>query len=667
MRIPRYGPRLFGEPIIRSAKLTLLIAAIAVLIAYLLRDRGGFLLLGLLAGVLAATGVAILLAPLRPVGALLDAARPLGVPVLLIVAAGTVDSPFVLQLVAGALAMMAAVHVLIRPEIPRLKLWAERMAAASNRPGRVAFLVVTALLIIGVVIGGFALPPGDDSLEARGGAASYLFTVSVILLGLAVVLRLIGYARSLVKLPVALFAILAGVRLAMEAGLLGGDGWLDDNVSWLTAPNLLLAAGVVLLLSVAGELFALVQAQHSDEPGSAGLRTAIALERPPLSRRITEAASALGLGSAVAAAVVLFAAMVLAANPGRATGALAGEVEAGRADAPPAPPSQATDQELAEAYSPVLLFSKEQDWSPISVDDYLERAGDGVRITDWEGRRRSEPISELTDCPDIVPAPCFTMATRCEDSEDPCAQVIDHPADGERVRDGAVYVRVLRKGEPRPDNSPKAFDDVGEYGKRTTILLQYWYFYAYDDWVSPVIAGQLRQWHEADWEAITIGLADEQPLFVAFSQHCAGEWYRWRDVRVADAPRPRLHPLVAVASGSQANYRYPNASQAPDWTACANLPPRTTTLVSYASNIRDRTGADWSWTPAEHILTNAREAPMNFLGRWAPFSRTELETLYRETRLGPDARGPATPSLQPLWREPMRTIFKTDRWNRGKE
>ena len=80
-----------------------------------------------------------------------------------------------------------------------------------------------------------------------------------------------------------------------------------------------------------------------------------------------------------------------------------------------------------------------------------------------------------------------------------------------------------------------------------------------------------------------------------FSQHCGGEWYRWRDVRVTGG----THTVVAAADGSQANYRFPNASQAPDWTGCANLPARTTTLVSYASNIRDRTGADWSWSPPE--------------------------------------------------------------------
>jgi hypothetical protein len=126
-----------------------------------------------------------------------------------------------------------------------------------------------------------------------------------------------------------------------------------------------------------------------------------------------------------------------------------------------------------------------------------------------------------------------------------------------------------------------------------------------------------------------------------------------------------VRPLVAVADGSHANYRYPNPAQAPDWTGCANLPARTTTLLSYASNIRDRTGADWSWQASHRPLVDGRTFPMSFVGLWAPYSRTELVTLYRREKLGRDALGPATPSLQALWRQPMRTIFYSRTWHPG--
>jgi hypothetical protein len=264
----------------------------------------------------------------------------------------------------------------------------------------------------------------------------------------------------------------------------------------------------------------------------------------------------------------------------------------------------------------------------------------------------------------IRPAPCYTLTIRCDDGDAPCAQGAPNPALEPR-RAGAAYVRVVRKRQPPTDGSPNPFEHVARLSEQPTVLAQYWYFYPYDEWVSPVLAGQLRQRHEGDWEAVTIGFSDRAPLFVGFSQHCGGQWYPWKDVRV-QRDGTRLRPLVAVADGSQANYRYPNPAQAPDWSGCAKLPPKTLTLVSYASNIRDRVAADWSWEPAERRLVDAGDSPMSFVGRWAPFSRTELDTLYRDQVLGPDATGPATPTLQMLWREPLRTIFRTPNWHAGK-
>ena len=115
----RPHPRSFGDPIVRSWRLLAAGLVIAAVVALLVRDRGGLLALGVLLGVLAASGFALLLAMLRPVGALLVTARPLGVATLLILAAGTIDSPFVLQLVAGMVAMLVGLSLLVRPEWPQ--------------------------------------------------------------------------------------------------------------------------------------------------------------------------------------------------------------------------------------------------------------------------------------------------------------------------------------------------------------------------------------------------------------------------------------------------------------------------------------------------------------------------------------------------------------------
>ena len=132
----RPRPRSFGDPIIRSWRLGVAGLVVAAIAALLVKDRGGLLALGLLLGVLAASGFALLLAMLRPVGALLAAARPLGVAGLLILAAGTIDSPVVLQLVAGAAAMLVGLTLLVRPEWPQFVRALDTALAPPETPAQ---------------------------------------------------------------------------------------------------------------------------------------------------------------------------------------------------------------------------------------------------------------------------------------------------------------------------------------------------------------------------------------------------------------------------------------------------------------------------------------------------------------------------------------------------
>jgi hypothetical protein len=243
----RPHPRSFGDPLVRSWPLVAAGLVVAAIVAVLVKDRGGLLALGVLLGVLAASGFALLLAMLRPVGALLATARPIGVAVLLIVAAGTIDSPFVLQLVAGMVAMLIGLTLLVRPEWPQFvraldtALQPALTPEARKRQRRWIALFAAGVLVVLVLA--LLLPPGD-SLEARGGLAAFLFALAVVLLGVSILLRLLGYSRSIVRLPVAVLMVLAGVRLAMSAGLLPGDGFP------VSAGLLAALAGVGLLVAV---------------------------------------------------------------------------------------------------------------------------------------------------------------------------------------------------------------------------------------------------------------------------------------------------------------------------------------------------------------------------------------------------------------------------------
>jgi hypothetical protein len=662
--------------------LTLASVLALVGVAWVFRSAGGILLLGGIVGVLVVAGVASARTALRPIAALGRAACPLGLAVLVFVAAGTVQSPPLLQLAVGLASLLVGWYGLIEwewdaPDNPLRDPGAT--AAQSLRQGLAQVAQVALLPVILTAALVFAAIPLLDVLEERTEISTVLFVLAAVLLAFAVVLRLIGYARTRLRAVVTLALALALARLAMEGGLFPGHDTLSDALPWLTADLLLLVAGLSLVFVALAEVATTALLTRDAAEGSVvGRRTrlAVQLESPVVRRSLTDRLGAYGLVASALAALALLLSVVAATTTGGAKEQFdALTLEPIEPGTPTLAPGQVTDDlQLARMYSPVLVFTEDQRWSPVKVDAYLTAA----RIKDWEGRMYAAPaVDKLPrECPGIVPKPCYSLTIECESASDDCAMGRDATV-GELRRDEAVYVRVERREErerpgptaqaeptePRFDaGSPNPFDNIGVYGPSTKFLVQYWYFYPYDEWVAPVLGGQFKQRHEADWEAVTIGLDDAGPLFVAYSEHCGGTWSEWGDIRVANTMRPRLHPLVAVAEGSQANYRVAEERRAPDWGKCAGVPANTLTLVSYASNIRDRTDSKWSWTPAEHVLVTSETPPMSFLGRWAPFSRTTLENFRKGQSLGKDQAGPATPTLQPLWREPMRTIFGNANW-----
>lgn len=88
------------------------------------------------------------------------------------------------------------------------------------------------------------------------------------------------------------------------------------------------------------------------------------------------------------------------------------------------------------------------------------------------------------------------------------------------------------------------------------IALQYWFFYAFNDWRSSFYGVND---HEGDWEMITIYVVEDEngvakPCWVAFSSH----EFEGDDLRRRwDDPEVQLvgeHPVIYVGAGSHANY-----------------------------------------------------------------------------------------------------------------
>lgn len=127
----------------------------------------------------------------------------------------------------------------------------------------------------------------------------------------------------------------------------------------------------------------------------------------------------------------------------------------------------------------------------------------------------------------------------------------------------AIQVRVHVPDGLAPRRACLAAGGVDVYyarvlAQRDQWILQYWYFYAFNDW---------RSWyggandHEGDWETVSVFLRRDGPAFTptgaAFSNHSlwgAGIYRPWGspDLETLDD-----HPVVYVAGGSHAGYFQP--------------------------------------------------------------------------------------------------------------
>lgn len=121
------------------------------------------------------------------------------------------------------------------------------------------------------------------------------------------------------------------------------------------------------------------------------------------------------------------------------------------------------------------------------------------------------------------------------------------------ARSSALWYRATAHDGPHPYYG-RVYRDAG------WTVLQYWFFYAYNDWRS---AFHGANDHEADWEQITLFLSSEDegasvPRWAAYAQHdYHGEALRrrWDDaeqLQVVDG-----HPVVFAGAGSHASYFVP--------------------------------------------------------------------------------------------------------------
>ena len=261
---------------------------------------------------------------------------------------------------------------------------------------------------------------------------------------------------------------------------------------------------------------------------------------------------------------------------------------------PAAAGGTARDSELLRRYEPVLRFTQGELFFPMPVESYLEKCS--LWRSGGRGRRAPEQLcapGELTPArlAELSASPERDLWLRFVERSLGWRELRAWRRDAGRARlakgshrfaavgllgrliDAALRLSLLvrgrvpggtaaaaqrsyRSGADPPAGSGADAGSCPYYGRvsrdRGFVALQYWYFYAMNDWRSTF--GGVND-HEADWEQVTIFLPDPpdpsaRPAWVAFSSHDeVGDDLRRRSDD-PDLEWQDTHPVVYVGAGS---------------------------------------------------------------------------------------------------------------------
>ena len=270
---------------------------------------------------------------------------------------------------------------------------------------------------------------------------------------------------------------------------------------------------------------------------------------------------------------------------------------------------------LAERYAPVVRLVEQleecgpgEPYEPLNVDLLFDEPTVALRGP-WGGG-------------DLV-----EIAPTADDLADGLYEYhLDFP--GNALDPGCTYelwARRLSEGE-----APAVYAHVaGDPSHPGELALQYWLFYAYNDW---------NNLHEGDWEMIQLVFEAEdaaaalevEPTRVGYSQHEGAEQADWGEdkLEIVDGTHPVVHP----AAGSHANFYEEGlylGSSAEQGVGCddtsgptVDLRPTVVTIPSDPDAAQDA----YPW--------------IDYQGRWGELQRAFFN-------------GPTGPNLKTQWTEPI--------------
>ena len=288
--------------------------------------------------------------------------------------------------------------------------------------------------------------------------------------------------------------------------------------------------------------------------------------------------------------------------------------------APSSTPSLAA---LLARYSPIVVLHPQERFRPVAVDGFL---------ADSDLEQQGPSGWEKIELP-VGPGGAGLRLDQRFCSPSAGIAAIDCYAQAEDAHLGPATV----------------YGNASRHGNR--IVLQYWFFYAYDAYSPTVPAGELWQVHEGDWEAVSVLLdLRGKPLLAGYSQHGAGVRRGW-----AKVPKRRTHPLVYVALGSHANYFSAGTHR---FDPRVVEPLFISIIEQNGFEPADHTGKGRAVRPVVVRVTGSTPSWMAFAGFWGEGQYIRAPG-NAPVAIGTSPRGPA---FHAQWRSPVADVL---RWPRG--
>jgi hypothetical protein len=544
--------------------------------------------------------------------------------------------------------------------------------AAIDALGNVAdnlkrFIFVLIALLVGAVLGFELLrwlhPGTIKTFERYGGIPTYLAVIAVLAVALGAIVRLAAFAVSRVRAVCVLALIGVLVFLVVDAGFLPGSSWTEQIPWWALAT----LAGLAVVVPCWAEWRGGVP-ELPHRPGATGTPKRSRLARAWRNRR------AIGFQMIILASFVFVIAVASASLYATDPSNAFDRWGADKHGTPTIPQANfENDASLAHAFAPVLEFTADEQWVLGNPSRYLKQHElvnpKSFTLISHDTSDAAKKCTANT-CAVSCAATKSEIADAANGKTDPCAS--PHTASAGKHVQGVVYAHVLRRTRPA---DLEAFDSANPFGRKLTALVEYWLFYPYDLSASPTFAGVIEQRHQADWEVVIVGFSNTQPLFVGYSQHCGGQWLPWQKINVVRQVDPNwpyfkqagngnFHPLIAVAEGSHANYPQAWSGRAPPWGSCgAHVSRETSDALSYAWNLRDKTGDTTAITPANIVIAKRGNPATSLPAHWGPTDSLRLVNFRKPDRhLQKTGVGPSSPAAHPIWSNPVNEIFCNPEW-----